>query len=54
MSDNREKYCKMSDNRETYDKMLEHREKYVQFPEAALAADWTWGCGRLSPPPLLF
>ena len=60
MSDNRTKYCKMSDNcepydkmlenRETADKMLESREKYWQFPEAALAADWKWGCGGRSPP----
>ena len=50
MSHNREKYCKMSENRETYDKMLENREKYWQFPEAALAADWKWGCGGRSPP----
>ena len=51
MSDNRGKYCKMSENHETYDKMLENRETYWQFPEAALAADWKWGCGGRSPPP---
>ena len=51
MSDNRETYCKMSENRKTYDRMLENGAKYWQFPEAALAADWKWGCGERSPPP---
>ena len=49
MSDNHDKCCKMSEVRETYDKMLETREKYWQFPEAALAADWKWGCGGVAP-----
>ena len=51
MSDNHDKCCKMSEIREAYDKMLETREKYWQFPEAALAADWKWGCRGRSPPP---
>ena len=51
MSDNHDKCCKMSDICETYKRMLENRETYLQFPEAALAADWKWGCGGRSPPP---
>ena len=53
MSDHRRTYCKMSEIRETYDKMLETRKTNWQFPEAALAADWKWGCGGRSPSTLL-
>ena len=39
----------MPHNREKYNKTSANREKYLQFLEAALAADWKWGCGGRSP-----